>query len=123
MGSLDGDGSPARRVTAVAPGGFRTDFLSEHSIRRSDDAMTHICRDSVGQALEHLDGIAGRQIGDAVRAADAIIAAIEAPYPPLHLLLASAALARARAKMEATQAEMEAWREATVGTDLQETSS
>ena len=91
------------RVTAVAPGGFRTDFLSDHSIRRSDDAMTHIYRDSVGKALSHLDDIAGRQIGDPARAADAIIAAIEAPYPPLHLLLGSDASARARAKMGANR--------------------
>ncbi len=111
------------RVTAVAPGGFRTDFLSDHSIRRSDEAMTLIYRDSVGRALDHLDGIAGRQIGDPARAADAIIAAVEAPHPPLHLLLGSDALVRARAKMEATLAEMDAWRDVTGSTDFRETSS
>ena len=107
-------------VTAVAPGGFRTDFLSKHSIRRSDDAVTRIYRDSVGQALDHLDDIAGQQIGDPARAADAIIAAVEASDPPLHLLLGSDALARARTRMEAVHAEMEGWRDVTTGTDFPE---
>ena len=108
------------RVTAVAPGGFRTDFLSEHSIRRSDDAMTRIYRDSVGKALDHLDGIAGRQVGDPARGADAIIAAVEAPHPPLHLLLGSDALSRTQAKMEAMGEEMATWQAVTTGTDFPE---
>ena len=111
------------RVTAVAPGGFRTDFLSTHSIRRSDDAMSRIYEASVGEALDHLDAIAGRQIGDPGRAADAIIAVVEARDPPLHLLLGSDALARTRAKLEATQAEMAAWQDVTTGTDFPEPAS
>ena len=105
-------------MTAVAPGGFRTDFLSAHSIRRSDEAMTRIYGASVGKALAHLDAIAGRQVGDPGRAADAIVAAVEPRDPPLHLLLGSDALARTRAKLEATRAEMAAWQDVTTGTDL-----
>src|SRR3546814_15535003 len=62
------------RVTAVAPGAFRTDFLSAHSIRRSvaaDDAYAP----SVHSRLAALDAMAGKQLGDPDRAAQAIIAA------------------------------------------------
>ena len=114
-------GALGLRVTAVAPGGFRTDFRSTHSIRRSDDATSRIYGASVGKALDHLDAIAGRQLGDPRRAADAIIAAVEARDPPLHLLLGSDALARTRAKLEAVQAEMAAWKDVTAGTYFPDT--
>ena len=106
------------KVTAVAPGGLRTDFLSEHSIRRSGGLADAAYAETVGQALDHLAAIAGRQIGDPVRAAGAIIAAVEAREPPLHLLLGSDALLRARAKLAATAREIEVWEPATVGTDF-----
>lgn len=105
------------RVTAVAPGGFRTDFLSDHSIRRSagvDDAYAG----TVGKALAHLDKIAGKQIGDPARAAAAILAAVDAETPPLHLLLGSDALRRAREKADAVIEEMDRWEDVTRSTDF-----
>ena len=42
------------RVTAVAPGGFRTAFLSERSIRRGPAAIPAYDA-TVGQSLAHLD--------------------------------------------------------------------
>ena len=107
------------KVTAVAPGGFRTDFLSEHSIRRSGEAAEAYAG-TVGTALDHLAAIAGRQIGDPARGAAAIIAAVDADEPPLHLLLGSDALARARAKLDAVRDEMERWEGVTTGTDFPE---
>lgn len=59
------------KVTAVAPSGFRTDFLTDHSICRSQAADAYA--DSVGNALAYLDSIAGRQVGDPARAAAAIL--------------------------------------------------
>jgi NAD(P)-dependent dehydrogenase (short-subunit alcohol dehydrogenase family) len=109
---------PGIKVTAVAPGGFRTDFLDPHSIRRSQGVLADIYAGTVGKALDHLDDIAGRQIGDPARAADAIIAAVEADHPPLHLLLGSDALRRARAKAAAVAAEMALWESTTIGTDF-----
>ena len=106
------------KVTAVAPGGFRTDFLSDHSIRRSGSAVAQAYQATVGRALDHLDAIAGRQIGDPARAAQAIIAAVEADTPPLHLLLGSDALARTRVKLDAVQEEMGRWESVTKGTDF-----
>ncbi len=104
------------RVTAVAPGGLRTDFLSAHSVRRSDGASDAYAG-SVGAALAHLDAIAGRQIGDPARAAAAILKLVDSDDPPLHLLLGSDALRRARAELAAVQGEIDAWEGVTVSTD------
>lgn len=104
------------RVTAVAPGGFRTDFLSAHSIRRSAEAPEAYAG-SVGAALGHLDAVAGRQLGDPARAATAILRLVDAGEPPLHLLLGSDALRRARAECAAVAAGIEAWEDVTLSTD------
>lgn len=105
------------KVTAVAPGAFRTDFLSAHSIRKSaaEDAAY---AESVGRSAAAFDAMASRQLGDPDRAAQAILAAVRADDPPLHLLLGSDALRRARTKLDAVIAEMARWEEVTIGTDF-----
>ena len=105
------------KVTAVAPGGFRTDFLSDHSIRRTK-GVSDAYAGTVGQALTHLDEITGKQIGDPARAAAAILAAVDAETPPLHLLLGSDALRRAREKADAVIEEMDRWEDVTRSTDF-----
>ena len=105
------------KVTAVAPGGFRTDFLSDRSIRRSsgtEDAYAG----TVGRALAHLADVKGKQIGDPARGASAILAAVDAKAPPLHLLLGSDALRRAREKEDEVIEEMDRWEDITRRTDF-----
>ena len=102
----------------LAPGGFRTNSLSAHSIRRSESAVADAYADTVGKAIAHLDAIASRQIGDPVRGAAAIIAAVEAADPPLHLLLGSDALRRVREKFSATTREIDYWEATSLGTDF-----
>jgi NAD(P)-dependent dehydrogenase (short-subunit alcohol dehydrogenase family) len=103
------------KATAVAPGAFRTDFLSDHSIRRSQGG-THYA-ESVGTGIARLDAMAGRQIGDPDKAAEAILALVDAPNPPLHLLLGSDALRRAREKLDAVIDEIDRWETVTRSTD------
>lgn len=105
------------KVTAVAPGGFRTDFLSDHSIRRSSGAGD-VYAGTVGRALAYLDGIKGKQVGDPARGASAILAAVDAETPPMHLLLGSDALRRAREKEDAMIEEMDRWESVTRSTDF-----
>ena len=105
------------KVTAVAPGAFRTDFLSSHSIRKSDSASDDYTN-TVGRALSHLDEMAGLQAGDPARAAQALLAVVDAERPPLHLLLGSDALRRAREKLDALIEEMDRWEEVTRSTDF-----
>jgi NAD(P)-dependent dehydrogenase (short-subunit alcohol dehydrogenase family) len=110
------------KVTAVAPGAFRTDFLSAHSIRKSTAADTAYAG-SVGRATAALDAMAGHQIGDPDRAAQAILAAVRADNPPLHLLLGTDALRRAREKLDAMIDEIDRWEEVTRGTDFTESAA
>jgi NAD(P)-dependent dehydrogenase (short-subunit alcohol dehydrogenase family) len=103
------------KVTAVAPGAFRTDFLAPQSIRKSTGETTEYS--ATATALSRLDAMAGKQIGDPDRAAAAIIQLVRAPEPPVHLLLGSDALARNRASLETLAAEINAWESITNGTD------
>jgi NAD(P)-dependent dehydrogenase (short-subunit alcohol dehydrogenase family) len=108
------------KVTAVAPGAFRTDFLSGHSIRKSE-AEDAAYAASVGRISAAFDVMAGKQIGDPDRAAQAILAVVRAEHPPLHLLLGTDALRRAREKLDAVVAEIDRWQEVTRSTDFEQT--
>lgn len=105
------------KVTVVAPGAFRTDFLSQHSIRKSAPASDAYAN-SVGRVLNRLDAMAGKQPGDPVRAVQALLEVVDAEQPPLHLLLGSDALRRAREKLDALIEEMDSWEAVTRGTDF-----
>ncbi len=81
------------KVTLVEPGAFRTDFLSEHSIRTRGIGVSDYEK-TAGATMKALDDMAGKQIGDPDRAATAIIEAVTSPEPPLHLVLGSDAFKR-----------------------------
>jgi NAD(P)-dependent dehydrogenase (short-subunit alcohol dehydrogenase family) len=107
------------KLTAVAPGAFRTDFLSAHSIRLSAPKAGGY-DETVGRASQAFSSMAGQQLGDPNRAADALLRIVDAPDPPLHLLLGSDALRRARAKLAAVEAEIATWEDLTFSTDFPE---
>ena len=104
------------KVTAVAPGAFRTDFLSAHSIRKSAADTAYAA--NIGRITAAFDANDGKQIGDPERGAQAIIAAVKADHPPLHLLLGSDALRRAREKLDAVIEEIDRWEDLTRSTDF-----
>jgi NAD(P)-dependent dehydrogenase (short-subunit alcohol dehydrogenase family) len=106
------------KVTLIEPGAFRTDFLSEHSIR-STQARIEDYAPSVGAMVSRLENMAGKQIGDPVRGVRAIIEAVRSTEPPLNLLLGSDALKRTRERFERFGAEIERWAPVTLGTDFQ----
>jgi NAD(P)-dependent dehydrogenase (short-subunit alcohol dehydrogenase family) len=103
------------RVTIVEPSGFRTDWAG----RSADEATVHIpdYDQTAGKNRRTIRAASGRQPGDPVRAAAAIIAAVEAPEPPLHLLLGRAALNGARKKLDELRRDFDAWEATTVGAD------
>jgi NAD(P)-dependent dehydrogenase (short-subunit alcohol dehydrogenase family) len=105
------------KVTAVAPGAFRTDFLSAHSIRKSE-AEDAAYSASVGRISAAFDAMAGKQIGDPDRAAQAILTLVRTDDPPLHLLLGTDALRRAREKLDAVIDEINRWEAETRSTDF-----
>ncbi|WP_160003866.1 SDR family NAD(P)-dependent oxidoreductase [Rhizobium sp. 18055] len=106
-------------VTAVAPGAFRTDFLSPHSIRKSETA-DEAYAETIGRSSVAFDAAAGRQVGDPDRAARAIISLVRSDNPPVHLLLGSDALQRARSKLDQVVDEIDAWEATTLGTDFRQ---
>ena len=59
----------------------------------------------------------GKQLGDPVKAARAMLAVIAAGEPPAHLLLGSDALGLVRAKLSALSDEIAAWEAVTLSTD------
>ncbi|WP_449432630.1 oxidoreductase [Pseudomonas putida] len=104
------------RVTAVAPGQFRTDFLAENSVQKSADKVDY--SPAVTAALAAMSELNHQQLGDPKLAAQAIVDTANSTIPPLHLLLGSDALVRARGKLKALEEEIAAWEEVTVGTDF-----
>lgn len=104
------------RVTLVEPSAFRTDFLSEHSIRRSATKLKDYAT-TAGAAQDRLVAMAGKQAGDPARAAAAIIQAVDSPKPPLHLVLGSDAYHRTRQMLDAFSAELDAWKAVSIGAD------
>ncbi|WP_163268495.1 SDR family NAD(P)-dependent oxidoreductase [Chelativorans alearense] len=105
------------RVTAIVPGQFRTDFLDDTSVRKSSSEDTAY-DNTVGATMAKLAQVNHKQLGNPDRAARVIVEAVKSDNPPLHLLLGSDALQRARSKLEAVVQEMEDWEAQTVSTDF-----
>jgi NAD(P)-dependent dehydrogenase (short-subunit alcohol dehydrogenase family) len=96
------------RVTIVEPGAFRTDFLEPTSIRTSTHRIAAY-QETSGANLDRLGGLAGKQMGDPVKGVRAIIEAVEAPHPPLHLVLGSDSLDRSRTNVAKLVEDMDRW--------------
>jgi NAD(P)-dependent dehydrogenase (short-subunit alcohol dehydrogenase family) len=106
------------KVTIVEPSGFRTDWAG----RSANEAPSEISdyADTAGKNRRSIRGYSGKQPGDPVRAAAAIIKAVESNDPPLHLLLGKAALKGANWKLDLLRKNFDAWEDTTVGADFPE---
>ncbi len=106
------------RVTIVEPGPFRTDWAGR-SIRQSATRLADY-EPTAGERRRQTEARSGNQPGDPVRGAEAIIAAVEAAEPPLHLVLGKPALGLARAKLDALRRDFDGWEPTTLGADYPE---
>ncbi len=95
------------KVTIVEPGAFRTDWAGRSMVHVENSIADY--EETVGEFRRSLAKRNGRQAGDPRKAAQAIIQAVEAEHPPLHLLLGTDALAAAGEKFGALQAEFLKW--------------
>ena len=104
------------KVTVIAPSGFRTDWAG----RSANNSKIEIddYKETAGTNKNNIRGYSGNQPGDPVRAAKAMIKAVESENPPLRLLLGEAALKGARNKIELLKKDFDAWEETTVGADF-----
>jgi len=102
-------------VTVIAPSGFRTDWAG-----RSANNTKTVIEDYAATAHTNqntIRGYSGNQPGDPVRAAQAIIKAVESPKPPLRLMLGAGALKGIRNKMVELKDDIDTWEETTVWAD------
>lgn len=102
-------------VTAVAPGSFRTDWAGRSMVRspraiEDYDALF----DPIRSARE---ARSGQQLGDPVKAAQAMLQLIDSPAPPTHLLLGSDAVQLVRGKLQDLAAGIDAWEGLSRSTD------
>ena len=107
------------KVTIVEPGPHRTRFANAKSAKWSEPMEDY--EDSVGLARKAIRDMDGNQPGDPVRAAEAIIEAVEAEPPPLRLPLGQMALDNIRAKLNGQLDELEEWSELSATSDFPST--
>ena len=116
-GALHGELKPLGiSVTVVEPGAFRTDFAGR-SLTQSSTVIDDYAETAGKRRKEH-DTMHGTQPGDPAKAAQAIIAAVEADEPPAFLLLGNDALSIYRRLAAARLDTIETWEHLTTSTDL-----
>jgi NAD(P)-dependent dehydrogenase (short-subunit alcohol dehydrogenase family) len=97
------------KVTVVAPGYFRTNFLQAGSLKLATAKLPayQVVRDN--EAYHDQIREAHSQLGDPAKGAAALIQIAAESDPPVHLLLGADAYRLAEAKIKSLQAEMATW--------------
>lgn len=106
------------KVIIVEPGPFRTNWAGP-SIKQSATRLADY-EATAGVRRSQTEARSGKQPGDPVRAAEAIIAAVQSTSPPLHLVLGKPALDIARNKLVALKKDFDTWESTTLGADFPE---
>ena len=101
-------------VTSVEPGGFRTDWAGA-----SMTFAPHVegYESTVDSRVNHVRESSHLPMGDPDKAANAMMALVENPEPPVHLVLGSEAAAILKLANAARQEELEKWMPVSVSTD------
>ena len=119
-GSLGAELKPLGiHVTCIEPGPFRTDWAGR-SLRQTPNLIEEYAN-TAGTRLGATAQGSGKQPGDPVRAAQAMIGITETPNPPGHLVLGAFGVDVVVQHLKATLAEIEAWRPTSVGADFPKT--
>jgi NAD(P)-dependent dehydrogenase (short-subunit alcohol dehydrogenase family) len=103
-------------VMCVEPGPFRTDFSGrslKRTLSRIDDYES-----TVNARLRLLASRNGKQPGDPVRAAAAIIEATQAARPPRHLVLGAVGFDNVRKSFTEKLEEIDTWKQTSLGVDF-----
>jgi len=102
-------------VTAVAPGSFRTDWAGRSMVRTPRSIADYDALfEPIRKAREEKSG---KQLGDPIKAAQAMLAVIASDNPPAHLLLGSDALTLVRGKLTEMAEEIKTWETLSRSTD------
>lgn len=104
------------KVTAVAPGSFRTDWAGRSMVRASRSIADY---DTLFAPIrEAREAKSGKQAGDPRKAAQALLEIVAAKNPPVHLLLGNDALDLVKTKLAALNEEIEQWEPLSRSTDF-----
>ena len=105
------------KVTAVEPGGFRTDW-SGRSMKETSKPLDAYA-DTVGARRAMIKGMDGKQTGDPKRCAEEVFKIALAPNAPLHLLLGRDVYGAFSAKLTDLQAQIAEWESVSLSTDYE----
>jgi len=103
-------------VTAIEPGPFRTDWAGR-SLKVAKASIPDYA-DTAGARSRQINERSGKQPGDPVRAAEAMITIVEADQPPRNLFLGKIAFEMAREKMSYLSKSIDQWQALSVGADF-----
>jgi NAD(P)-dependent dehydrogenase (short-subunit alcohol dehydrogenase family) len=104
------------KVTAIEPGAFRTDWAGR-SMTRAGRTISDYAP-LLEPITEARAARSGKQPGDPVRAALAMIKVVESEHPPVHLLLGTDAVKFVRQKISALTKEIDEWESLSLSTDF-----
>lgn len=104
------------KVTVVAPGPFRTDFISR-SLDKTEVNLPDYARTS-GKFKRILESIDGKQQGDPEKAAEIIVRMVQEGKAPSRLFLGKYAMDKARNKMRAIERDLQEWEAASLSADF-----
>lgn len=103
------------KVTIICPSGFRTDWAGR-SANETPSTLPDYAT-TAAKNMSDIRNVSGRQAGDPIKAAKAMIHVVETDQPPMRLLLGKAALKGARIKLQELSSDFETWAEVTEGAD------
>lgn len=106
------------KVILIEPGPFRTDWAGASSVRAKNVIKDYDT--SSGERLKALQGMNGNQPGNPVKAAKAIMIAVNSENPPLRLVLGKVALDAMRDKFKTVEEEFSKWEAVSLDTSFEE---
>jgi NAD(P)-dependent dehydrogenase (short-subunit alcohol dehydrogenase family) len=103
-------------VTAIEPGGFRTDWAGRSMVRATRSIADY---DALIEPIrKRRMELSGWQVGDPAKAAQAMLKVALSDNPPAHLLLGSDAVRLVDEKLKSLQADFDAWKSVSLSTDV-----
>jgi len=103
-------------VLLVEPGPFRTDWAGR-SLRQSPHYIADYEQTADSRRRE-ISGYSGKQLGDPMRAAEAVIKAVESANPPHHLVLGREGYDNVGQQLRSILKEIKVWRALGLSTDF-----
>lgn len=103
-------------VTAVEPGGFRTDWAGRSMVRAPRTIADYDAL--INPLLAARAARSGKQLGDPAKAARAILKVVQTANPPAHLLLGPDAVKAVRDKLAALETEIAGSEAISMSTDF-----